>query len=124
MLKVWRSLFGAAVLGISSAALSHAQHGRSPQMQADDAECRRKYPRPYPANAIPRARCLNASEDRLIRPTFGHPKVLNRIQQDRLALAGRIARGELTDDEAEREGERLKHVYLRELQSLEGKRRR
>jgi hypothetical protein len=37
MLKVWRSLFGAAVLGISSAALSHAQHGRSPQMQADDA---------------------------------------------------------------------------------------
>jgi hypothetical protein len=46
---------------------------------------------------------LNASEDRLIRPTFGHPEVLNRIQQDRLALAGGIARGELTDDEAERE---------------------
>jgi hypothetical protein len=66
---------------------------------------------------------LNASEDRLIRPTFGHPAVLNRIQQDRLRLARRIARGELTDDEAEIEGERLKGVYLRELQSLDERRR-
>ena len=65
-------------------------------------ECATHHPADAPGNAVARVRCLNAVDNRLVRPRHLFPDLLELQNAYRLEYAERVDRGAMSRDDARR----------------------
>ena len=126
----WNAVFACAVaLGVAGCGATYLQEPTAPQFaevkpnvdsqalyEAAQDECNRRHPPGKRANAVPWAKCVTLASDRYIRPNHPYPDLLNLSDANRLALAEKIAKGQLSVAEATQQSAAMNSQIVAEAQ--------